>query len=385
MTLHKVISEDSMSAMDEISKVLGNEAVILSTKKNNGKIEIIGSNDIKDVLKSKKNKHSKTNLNFQDLFIKQPLKNKPNLENHKKKDELKDNVQLDRKNDNKEEITIDAFNNFKKEINNLLENMIITDSSTVSNSYDKSNFLKLIKKGYSRNVIHNMFTNLENLEKAKNEINFYTQLSSKLIFPNKEKLNDSSVIFVTGLSGVGKTTLSAKIASFLLDKNTTVNQLKNISLINFSPKSSNKVSDLINYGRLLNINVHSLSNLDDLNKFIIANKNRKLIIDVSKDFLIQKSFIDFINQNMVYFNSLLMLAIQSGANKKSVASQMLMFDKLNPVIALTKLDETILGAEELSTFAETNCKIGLLSSSKNIIDALVFAKEEVLAQYMNEM
>ena len=68
MTLHKVISEDSMSAMDEISKVLGNEAVILSTKKNNGKIEIIGSNDIKDVLKSKKNKHSKTNLNFQDLL-----------------------------------------------------------------------------------------------------------------------------------------------------------------------------------------------------------------------------------------------------------------------------------------------------------------------------
>ena len=116
--------------------------VILSTKKNNGKIEIIGSNDIKDVLKSKKNKHSKTNLNFQDLFIKQPLKNKPNLDTHKKKDELKDNVQLDEKNDNKDEITIDAFNNFKKEINNLLENMIITDSSTVSNSYDKSN-LKL--------------------------------------------------------------------------------------------------------------------------------------------------------------------------------------------------------------------------------------------------
>ena len=29
MTQHRVISEDSMSAMDEISKVLGNDAVIL--------------------------------------------------------------------------------------------------------------------------------------------------------------------------------------------------------------------------------------------------------------------------------------------------------------------------------------------------------------------
>ena len=46
MTLHKVISDDSMSAMDEISKVLGNEAVILSSIMHNGKIELIGSNDI---------------------------------------------------------------------------------------------------------------------------------------------------------------------------------------------------------------------------------------------------------------------------------------------------------------------------------------------------
>ena len=64
---------------------------------------------------------------------------------------------------------------------------------------------------------------------------------------------------------------------------------------------------------------------------------------------------------------------------------MLMFEKLKPIITLTKLDETIIGAEELSNFAESNCKIGLLSSSRNIIDALAFAKEEVLAQYMNEI
>ena len=73
MTQHRVISEDSMSAMDEISKVLGNDAVILSTKKNNGKIEIIGSNDIKDILKSKKSKSKNLKPNFHDLFTKEPL------------------------------------------------------------------------------------------------------------------------------------------------------------------------------------------------------------------------------------------------------------------------------------------------------------------------
>ena len=38
MTQHRVIAEDSLSAMDEISKVLGKDAVILKTQKVNGKI-----------------------------------------------------------------------------------------------------------------------------------------------------------------------------------------------------------------------------------------------------------------------------------------------------------------------------------------------------------
>ena len=54
MTQHKVLSDDSMTAMDEIAKVLGQDAVILSTKKIGNKIEIIGSNDIQDILKSNK-------------------------------------------------------------------------------------------------------------------------------------------------------------------------------------------------------------------------------------------------------------------------------------------------------------------------------------------
>ena len=47
MTQHKVIADDSLSAMDEISRVLGKEAVILKTQKVNGKIEIIGKSSEK--------------------------------------------------------------------------------------------------------------------------------------------------------------------------------------------------------------------------------------------------------------------------------------------------------------------------------------------------
>ena len=111
MTLHKVISDDSMSAMDEISKVLGNEAVILSTKKLNGKIEIIGSNDIKDVLKSNKNKPSKSKLNFHDLFAKKPLKSDQNLDKNKQNLEEKKVINHMNDNGNKEAITLEILNN----------------------------------------------------------------------------------------------------------------------------------------------------------------------------------------------------------------------------------------------------------------------------------
>ena len=56
MTQHKVLSDDSMTAMDEIARVLGQDAVILSTKKIGEKIEIIGSNDIKDIFNAKMDK-----------------------------------------------------------------------------------------------------------------------------------------------------------------------------------------------------------------------------------------------------------------------------------------------------------------------------------------
>jgi hypothetical protein len=57
----------------------------------------------------------------------------------------------------------------------------------------------------------------------------------------------------------------------------------------------------------------------------------------------------------------------------------------NPIIGLTKLDESYIGPEELSILGELKCKIGILSGSRSIIASLAFAKKEVLAQYMKDM
>ena len=145
------------------------------------------------------------------------------------------------------------------------------------------------------------------------------------------------------------------------------------------------VSDLINFGRLINVNVHSLSNIDDLKKFVNANPSRKLIIDVSRDFLIKDDFNSYLEELSKMTQTSILLAIQSGINKNSLKKQISFFKNVKPIIALTKLDETPIGAEEFSILAEINSKIGLLSASKNIIDAIAFTKDEILAQYMKEM
>ena len=145
MTQHKVLSDDSMTAMDEIAKVLGQDAVILSTKKIGEKIEIVGSNDIKDILKS--NKKNQKKPNFKELFSNVPLS-----ENHT---ENKINPKIKNKNDDKlldekKSISIADFENFKHEIKSILDKSIIADLTSLNSHIDDTNFIKLLKKGYSK-------------------------------------------------------------------------------------------------------------------------------------------------------------------------------------------------------------------------------------------
>ena len=60
------------------------------------------------------------------------------------------------------------------------------------------------------------------------------------------------------------------------------------------------------------------------------------------------------------------------------------FDAINPLVALTKLDECETKPEEFSALAENNVKIALLSGTKSVIDPAVFASENILLQYLQE-
>ena len=394
MTQHKVIAEDSLSAMDEISRVLGKDAVILKTEKINGKIHILGSNNIEDLATSNAKKMNKNKSNFSHLFSNKNLNQK--TENRKiqsviEKNNIKNNdnianIQNEKTSlSSKQFVDIETFKNFTNKIENLLENMILADMDTL-NSYDnKSLTLTLLKKGYSKKIISEFQKDISIEEDIDRELTFYHYLSKKLVLPFEDTILNSDLIFINGPSGSGKTTLCSKIASYILDNKFVGNERHKLSIVNFAPKSSNH-SELINFGRLLNLNVNSISSIEDLIIFIDANRgNRKLIIDVSQEHNNSEQFHEYMNKLTLDKKCSNVIALQASTNRNMIKSIIKSYENSFPTIALTKLDEANIGSEELSILGELSCKVGILSGSKSIIGSLAFAKREVLAQYMKDI
>ena len=394
MTQHKVISEDSLSAMDEISKVLGKDAVILKTTKVNGKIEILGSNNIEDIASSNAKKIVKQKSNFSHLFsnhnLEQKIQNRKvnNILDEKKlnqNEHLENVVQTNIEDLNAKYVDVKMFSQFTTRIEKLLKNMVVSDIDELYRSNNKSLTIDLLKKGFSKNIIAEFQEQNLNKEDIDVELLFYHYLAKKLVLPYKDQIVDSEIIFINGPSGSGKTTLCSKIASHILDNKFIANEKDKLSIVNFAPKSSNN-SELVNFGRLLNLNVSSISSIEDIIKFVNTNHdNKKLIIDVSQEIINTSGYIQYLEKLTLNKKCSNLIALPASTNKNMIESIIRFYKDTFPVIGLTKLDEANINAEELSILGELNCKIGILSGSRSIIGSIAFAKREVLAQYMKDM
>ena len=394
MTQHKVIAEDSLSAMDEISKVLGKDAVILKTTKVNGKIEILGSNDIEDIASSNAKKIVKQKSNFSHLFsnhnLEQKIQNRKvnNILDEKKlnqNEHLENVVQTNIEDLNAKYVDVKTFSQFTTKIEKLLKNMVVSDIDELYRSNNKSLTIELLKKGFSKNIISEFQEQNLNKEDIDVELLFYHYLAKKLVLPYKDQIVDSEIIFINGPSGSGKTTLCSKIASHILDNKFVANEKDKLSIVNFAPKSSNN-SELVNFGRLLNLNVSSISSMEDIIKFVNTNHdNKKLIIDVSQEIINTSGYIQYLEKLTLNKKCSNLIALPASTNKNMIESIIRFYKDTFPVIGLTKLDEANINAEELSILGELNCKIGILSGSRSIIGSIAFAKREVLAQYMKDM
>ena len=374
MTTQLFKARDMKTAMNLVNDEFGEKAIILSTKRNNGVIEVEAS-DNEEIIEIHK-KNTEENKNFSNVFKKEISSSKVNKE--------KNNISyLGSKNPEKKiqkDVSLNILQQIQKQIDNLkneMNCMILTDQSGISDKLSYFTPIKLRQEKFHPEIINKLNYSFigKNLEEGR--ISFFRELSKKLVSDDFSRLINSKNIFVFGNSGSGKSTLAAKIASYLSDKQSC----KNINFIDITNSSTGNSDTLRSYSRVLGFPVKHYNSFNFNNG---ESNNDINIFDFSGDinFGIQK--IKEIKNSFPSFNFCSILTVPSGSNSEMIDGLSNKVSEIRPMIAITKLDECWVGAEEFSSLALNNARIGIVTGTKVLIDSIIEANENSLTKYMKE-
>ncbi len=368
-------ARDMKTAMNLVNDEFGEKAIILSTKKNNGVVEVEAS-DNDEIIETHK-KQTEENKNFSNVFMKEldeSVKNntkKSNISYLGSKESIKKSSQAD---DQK------LLEKIQKQIDSLkedLNSMILTDQTGISDKLSYHTPIQLRKEKFLPEIVNKLSYSFigKNLEEGR--VSFFRELSKKLSSDDFSRFLNSKNIFVFGNSGSGKSTLAAKIASYLSDKKNS----KNINFIDVTNSSTGNSDTLRSYSRVLGFPVKDYSFF----KFNDVDPDRSInIFDFSGDinFGIQK--IKEIKNSFPSFDFCSILAVPSGSNSEMINGLSEKVSDIRPMVAVTKLDECWVGAEEFSSLALNNARIGIVTGTKVLIDSIIEANENSLTKYMKE-
>ena len=370
-------AKDTASAMEKVVRELGEDCVILSTKKVNGQVSITASNSkkAKDAVKKRYDKKKFANIykfNSGKLDIKNNIINNPQKKISEDKTSSSSFLNINYKDIIKEEMSI-----LLEKIDKKLENIYITDNYK---NYNFSNFLKLKQVGFSNKILEKFLDkNLDN-SYEESRVNFFRKLSENLSSPFPERIFNSKLILVTGTSGTGKTTMTAKIASAIVDKLGR----NNIVLAELCRNSKSASEDLKSFARLLNIPITNQLKNGDLSDTMILNDNAKIVVDLAGDIETGNKIIESLEARHGDNNICSILCLQSGSSTEMIENTWKKIKAQRPIIALTKSDECNLSSMAMSKIAELKGKVGLVSGTRSIVDSLLFTNSDILAKYMKE-
>ena len=154
----------------------------MNTQKVNGKIEILGSNNIEDIASSNAKKINKQKNNFSHLFSNHNLqKDTQNrkfnsiIENKDINSEINSDKIIKENNNNSETKLVDfeTFSKFTNKIENILKNMVISDINEFNSHENKSLTIDLLKKGFSKKIISDFQKKIINDKEIENSESFF--------------------------------------------------------------------------------------------------------------------------------------------------------------------------------------------------------------------
>ena len=405
MTTIRVSAIDTAQAMDEIAAKLGADAMIIDTFKRDGKIEMIATDNAEEHFRSDEptlsgRRSSKVlpyevrenNIHlsaaeamaemqrsdverlprFNEIFDQKMVNTSQNPETgaetalasrQERLDSLANNEAL------KRELT---------EIKAMLNGMMITQPSGLKEQFGHTAVVQLRQSGFSEKIINELQIHFSHEKNEGAKDAFISAIANKLVRADATDLLERRLICVVGSSGSGKTTLASKIAAYCKEHAI----IDRVMLGAATGKGVNASDEIKDFARLMNMKSVNFT-IDELALRMRETSNR-MIVDISAT---PEQAVDAITvccRDLGASKVAVVQALPGGSSATMISHQCGHYFDLDPMIALTKLDECEAMPAELSALAIDGSGIGLLTGTKSIVGGIAIATSQILTQYLRE-
>ena len=375
MTTYKFLASDSASAMEEVVKKLGPDALIISTSRKGSKVEIEATNNFSDQQKQKD-----IQGNFSDLlhskidFLREKQKNR--IYSRESNDFRASDSRKSAINQNQSPEMVKVREQIKH-LQNMLSGMVITDEKGLNEKTGSAVSLKLRKLEFAPEIVASLKPAYDGLNIDRGSGAFLKAFANKIACDEIEDIFQSDVIFIVGPSGAGKTTLSAKLAARMMEEDKDAKP----TLVSAVSELANRRDDLAYYSKLLNIpkiNYKIDENCSGFTSICLGQK----IVDLSLIEEESKYFIQNVRDKIGATKVTTILCLSSGSSRQLLNNQINQYKNFKPIIAFTKADECQLFPRELCVLANKNVKMGFITGSKTILGSLALSEPDVLASHL---
>ena len=375
MTTYKFLASDSASAMEEVVKKLGPDALIISTSRKGSKVEIEATNNFSDQQKQKD-----IQGNFSDVlhskidFLREKQKNR--IYSRESNDFRASDSRNSPINQNQSSEMVKVREQIKH-LQNMLSGMVITDEKGLNEKTGSAVSLKLRKLEFAPEIVASLKPAYDGLNIDRGRGAFLKAFANKIACDEIEDIFQSDVIFIVGPSGAGKTTLSAKLAARMMEEDKDAKP----TLVSAVSELANRRDDLAYYSKLLNIpkiNYKIDENCSGFTSICLGQK----IVDLSLIEEESKYFIQNVRDKIGATKVTTILCLSSGSSRQLLNNQINQYKNFKPIIAFTKADECQLFPRELCVLANKNVKMGFITGSKTILGSLALSEPDVLASHL---
>jgi hypothetical protein len=396
----KFSAVDTALAMEEVQKVLGPDALILSTERRNGMIEIVATNDPEkvetanilamDKLKARRDGRPSPKMDapvesqiFSEIIDAETAK----FVNISETTEPQDIVMpLDASiaEDLREPLLLHpalsaipevlsktdiatAFSRINEELK-LLQDGTMSLATVENKAATIDDKMKML--GFSNDTIDRLVKDPE----FENKIPYFIQKFTKTLVHGKSKdFDESQVILVCGPERSGKTVLSKKLEKFLSTN------LDGLPTTVIADPLAGDLASIFKSG--VDSNITSL-----FRKRPGANINSgRLVIDYEGSMEVLSSVLLKLGELEQRPNVSVVYALEVGKSYTAVKNLLEKVDIPNLYIALTKMDLLEVSVSELSAISDLKNKILFFSGLKAVADGLDFAKVSVMENFLTNL